>query len=295
MSICEVIAKLLFFTVGPYLEHPELINTLPRGLKSVTGLTVLLDQVFIVRVDTREMEIYNSGTLMLTNRLQVDGLKNPRDLTSCSKFRCLYISDGGGLKIHRVELNGATTRWKLNDEPWIRNPAPDGLSVTPEPDFHVLVTCPYALKLKEFTTNGVPIREIRLQEELVHPLHAIQFNGQFIVAHGFETDPLHRVCIVNTTGHVTRCYGGPRGSAVGQLDGPRHLAVDSEGNVVIADLGNERVLLLNETLKYVGDLVSTYKGNRSKFHPFRLHLDTRGKMLVVDHINMDVLMFQVRN
>ena len=151
-----------------------LTNTLPAGRRLVTGVIVLFDQVFVVRSETPEVKVYDSN---LTSRLPVGGLVNPMDLTSCSKFRCLYISNcwGGGV-IHRVKLE-AKTRWKVND-------IPSGLSVTPDPNFHVLVTCGDSRKLKEFRTNGTFVREIRLQEGMAHPFHAIQFDGQFIVSQG---------------------------------------------------------------------------------------------------------------
>ena len=199
-----------------------LINTLPAGQRPVSGVTVLLDQVFVVRLVTREVEMYDLNTLNLTSRLPVDGFVDPWNLTSCSKFRCLYIADWNGGVIHRVELDGATTRWKVND-------VPSGLSVMPDPDFHLLVTCAHARKLKEFTINGTLVREILLQEDLVHPHHAIQFDGQFIVSHDWwDSDPLHHVCIVNSTGQATRCYGGPRGSVAGQFNAPHHLAVEEK-------------------------------------------------------------------
>ena len=278
----------LSFTVGPYLKRPVLTDTLPAGQESVSGVTVLFDHVFVVREWTPEVEVYDSNTLNLTSRLPVDGLEDPGDLTSCSKFRCLYISDwlGGGV-IHRVDLDGATTRWKVYN--------PHALSVTPEPDFHLLVTCNEARKLKEFTTYGTLVREILLQEDLVNPLHAIQFDGQFIVSHGwFNSDPLHRVCIVNSTGHATRCYGGPRGSAAGRLNVPYHLAVDGEGNVLVADRNNKRVLLLDETLNYVRELVSAHSSGRSGLKPWRLCLEVSPRRLfVADFTQTEVLVFQV--
>ena len=248
----------------------------------------MLRQVFVVRLLTPEVEVYESTTLNLTNRFPVDGLENPGDLTSCGKFRCLYISDWTGREIHRVELKGATTRWKVNYVSF-------GLSVTPDPDFHVLVTCHAERKLMEFKTDGTIVREIRLQQDLVSPLHAIQFDGQFIISHGWGSERLHRVCIVNWTGQATRCYGGPHGSSVGRLDGPRHLDVDGEGNVVVADNNNRRVLLLNKTLDYVGELVSTHNSGRSGLKPLSLCLDvSRGRLFVTDDHQKDVLIFQVR-
>ena len=121
---------------------------------------------------------------------------------------------------------------------------PDG-----RPDFHVLVTCAAERKLKEFITNGTLAREILLQEDLVHPHYAIRFDGQFIVSHSKGSDPLHRVCIINSTGHVTRCYGESRGSSARQLNETRHLTVDGEGNVLVTDFNNDRVLLLKSATR----------------------------------------------
>ena len=275
---------ILFFTVGPYLKRPVLTNTLPAGQQPVTGVTVLFDQVFVLRRVTPGVEVYDSNTLHLTSRLPVDGLVYPKDLTSCSMFQCLYIADWDGEVMHRVELDGATTRWKVNGLPY-------GLSVTPDPDFHLLVTCYVARKLKEFTTNGTLVRQILLQDDLAHPLHAIQFDGQFIVSHGLYFDFLNRVCVVNSTGHVTRCYGGQRGSAAGQLSEPLHLAVDEEGNVLVADFYNDRVLLLSKTLDYVRELVSA-----QNMKPSRLCLDvSRGRLFVSDGSQTEVLVYKIRD
>ena len=265
-----------------------MINTLPRRQWPVHGVTVFFDQVFVVRLGTTELEVYDSNTWKLSSRLRVDGLMFPWDLTSCCNFRCLYIAgwDGRGV-IYRVKLDGAITRWKVNAKPY-------GRSITPDPDFHVLVACRDARKLKEFKTGGIPVRTILLQEDLVHPWHAILFDGQFIVSHGLESDPLHRVCIVDSTGHAMRCYGGQRGSAAGQLNKPHHLAVDPEGNVIVAD-SSKRVLLLNNRLKYVEELISAHNSGRLELKPSRLCLNvSQGQLFVANDSQKDVLVFQVR-
>ena len=57
------------------------------------------------------------------------------------------------------------------------------------------------------------------------------------------------MCVVGDDGKVTRSYGG---SDVGQLDRPRHLAVDKDSQFIfVADLLNHRVVLLSLTLEFV--------------------------------------------
>ena len=208
-------------------------------------------------------------------RLSVPGASSLLcDMTSCKHYRCLYISDYISKCVHRVELNGKVTKWFVNHEL-------HGLSVTSQ--FTVIVTCDKDSKLLELTTEGKQLREINLQSDIVNPWHAIQLsNGQFVVCHGDETDPVNRVCIVDTNGHVTQSYGGPRGSAtVGQLNVPCHLAVDKDEFIFVADYNNRRVLLLSPTLSFVREIVSR---DQLKWDPVRLFLDVdRRRLYVADN------------
>ena len=96
------------------------------------------------------------------------------------------------------------------------------------------------------------MREIALQSDIVDPWHGVQLTAsQFVVSHGVF-DSLHRVCVVGDDGKVTRSYGGQRGSDVGQLNCPRHLAVDKDSQFIfVADWLNDRVVLLSPTLEFV--------------------------------------------
>lgn len=271
------------------MERPVLMHTM-SGSSQVWGVTVLFDKVYAVRYARSDVEEYNSTTLKFTKSLRVSGLISPWDLTSSSKCNCLYVADRNNYRIHRVGLNGNVSTWSVGD--W-----PVGISVTHDADPHVLVTCYNDRQLKEFTADGRLVQKIVLQENVLNPLHAIKLNAdQFVVSHGWDTDRLHQVCIVNAMGNVVRSYGRlPGSTSTGRLKNPRHLAVDGEGNVIVADYGNKRVLLLDEILNYVRELVSTRNGS-SSLTPWRLYLDhTRGRLFVADYVNNDVLIFRVQN
>ena len=107
---------------------------------------------------------------------------------------------------------------------WSAPGEPRGLSVTPSGN--LLVTCREPNKLVELSVDsGKSVREIELQSDIEDPWRSVQLTtGQFVVCHGLFD--LQRVCVVGDDGKVTRSYGGEPGSDVGQLDYPRHLAVD---------------------------------------------------------------------
>ena len=161
-----------------------------------------------------------------------------------------------------------TNKWSL------RHP-PRGLSVTP--GGNLLVTCPCPNKLLELSAdNGQCVRKITLQSDILNPSHGVQLTtGQYVVCHGGSWN-LDRVCIVDDDGRVTRSYGGQYGSDVGQLNWPRHMAVDEDSQFIyVADCENNRVVLLSPTLefvRYVSEKLSA---------PYRLHLDHTTRRLYV--------------
>jgi len=50
------------------------------------------------------------------------------------------------------------------------------------------------------------------------------------------------------TGHMLKAFGSAPGEGVGQLNVPRHLSLDDEERIIVADYLNHRVLLLNKQL-----------------------------------------------
>ena len=299
----------LYFIAKAYLLSPVLTHALPRLQHEVYGLAVLFDEVFIVRRKTPELEAYSitATTWTPTRRLPVNDMENPVDMAACRKFSCIYVADcenpevPGMLKrrfkkwqqknvVHRIEKEGSAINWMVGDKL-------TALSVTAEPNYHVIVTCREARKLNEFTTNGVLVREVVLQHDVVNPLHAVTFNGRFIVSHGFSFDDRTRVCIVDCTGRVTAFYDEPRNESVkGRLGCPLHLAVDGDGNIFAVDLNNRRILLMDPTLCEVRELVTKDNVDRPIFFPSRLYLDDlRGRLFVADGGNNDALVLRVKD
>ena len=270
-------------TSSRYAPSPVSTHVAAKG-NVVRGVTVLFDQVFLVRELTPEVEVYDTDTLTLQRRLAVSELVAPWDMTSCVKYNYLYITDRGytdgrNRYVHRVELNGTTTKWPLTDEPFRLSVTPDGSNV--------IVTCDKVRKLQEYTTHGDLVREILLQEDMVSPLHAVQLtSGQFVVCHGWASDPLHRVCLVDTEGRVIKYFGGQSGSAAPQMNCPTHLAVDQDGSILVVDHNNDRVLLLRASLDDVKELVPR-RDVTKRWFPHRQCLDERNGVLYVTENEWD--------
>ena len=178
----------------------QVVHTLPEG-EAVWGVTSLADEVYVLRRQERDqVEVYDVINYRLQRRLTVPNICRLADMTSCEHYRCVYIADGDGECIHRLDVQGAFTRWAVNDTPW-------GLSVNAA--HNVLVTCCYVRKIKEFSSHGDLLRDLTLPDDVIGPSHAIQTrNGEFIVCH---CDAVHRVCKISADGrHIIKSHGGLR-------------------------------------------------------------------------------------
>jgi len=250
-----------------------MLDTLPNG-EPVFGVTSLDNLLYVLRggKTSQQIEVYDMDSYRLRRCLTVTGLGGVADMTACAHNSCAYISDWSNNCIHRVGLpHGAdVTNWPVNGQP-------GRLSVT---DTHsVLVTCRKIRKIKEFSTDGKLLHEIKLPRTITSPSHTVQLsNGQFIVCHGAYADPVRRVCLIGSDGHVVKSFGGPKGSGSQQMDMPMHLAVDENGYIFVADVNNDRVLLLSSELTYICDVVSR---DQLKWKPLRLFLDVNSRSLYI--------------
>jgi len=249
----------------------QVVHTLPEG-ELIWGVAVLADEVFVLRPKGRDdIEVYDAITYRLQRCLTVPNAHGFADMTICTRFRCLYIIDPIAACIHRLKLHGDATRWPVNDKPY-------GISVNRT--LNVLVTCPAVRTIKEFSSHGELLRELTLPDDVINPWHAVQLaNDQFIVSHGEADDPIHRVSMISADGrHIVHSHGGQPGSDIGQYNVPRHLAVDCNDFMFVADVNNRRVTLLSPTLDYVGQAVSR---DNLKWRPRRLFLDVERRRLYV--------------
>jgi len=215
--------------------------TVTPGDTAVSAVTSLDDRVYVVRYNSKEVEIYDAATLALVRRLPVPGISHRAlGIAACPRNKCLYLSDWSDPSIHRVDLaTDATKKWPVAKRP-------RGLSVNR--DHNLLVACSDDEKLQEYTTDGRLVREICLKADVGSPWHAIQLStGDYVVSH-CESPGV--VSVVEVDGGLLCSYGPSSSSSsdVGPMKYARSLAVTKHGDILVADAVNNRILAINSSL-----------------------------------------------
>jgi len=267
---------------APAVTHVIAGNASVSGVtQPVSGVTSLGDDVFVVRRDwSQQVEVYDAVTFTLQRRLSVPGLGGSFGLAACASHKCLYASDVDNERIHRVELTGsnAVTKWSVKRQP-------SGLTVNSAKN--VVVLSVDKRKLQEFTTHGTLLHTIQLQPDIDDPRHVTELtSGQFVISHGGKHD---RVCLLDVQGAVVRSYG----SALTKMSSPRGLTVDKHDNFLVADWGNNRLLVLDRSLTSAHVMSVSVDGGLKE--PYSLWYDKSrgrlyvgewrgGRVIIIDHL-----------
>ena len=250
---------------------PTSTNVIPsRGKYNVLAVASLGDDVFVVRYNSQQVEVYDAVTLTLQRHVAVHGLgRSSWGLAACPNNNCLYVSDENNNSIHRVELSrsDAVKKWSVAD-------SPAGLSVNIARN--LVVACNGADVLQEYTTHGSLVRDIRLQSGVTRPWHAIQLStGDYVVSQ--NTSP-GVVSVVGVDGQVIHSYGQLQTSIFG-LKNPSSLAVTRNDDILVADEVTNRILSINRSTGYVQELALSVDGGIQV--PQGLCLDeSRGRLYV---------------
>jgi len=119
-------------------------------------VTLLGEEIYLLRPKGgNQVEVYDVISYRLLHCLTVPYICGFNDMTSCKHFLCLYIGDHIAECIHRLDLQGNSTEWPVNNEP-------SGLSVNA--DHNLIVTCDRVRKIKEFSPRGDLLRDVTLQK-----------------------------------------------------------------------------------------------------------------------------------
>jgi len=258
-----------------------------QGKLGVTAVTSLGDDVFVMRGSSEQVEVYDARTFTLQRHIAVPlrrswsrshiavaGLRQCSfGLAACAHHKRLYVSDSVNDRIHRAKLSGSGTVKKWSVAGW-----PRGLSVNKA--HNVVVACREADKIQEYTTRGVLVREISLRQAgVTSPWHAVQLSSGHYAVSQYASQSQSLVSVVGVDGQVVVRSRPSPASDVRQMRHPCTLAVTKNDDILLADIFNNRIMLVNSSLSSARQLTLPADGGIQE--PCGLCLDeSRGRLYV---------------
>jgi len=182
---------------------------------------------------------FNATTHQRLTDIVVKGLRDPSDIVVCERTSQVYVADSKC--IWRVSSDGEDIKHFLPKSP-SDTLEPESLSVT---STRLLVTSFFTPLLIQFDAVGDELRRVQLPYDM-KPWYAVESpTGTFVVSHYNKQLRQGQVSEVNTGGEVLRQFSG---SHLPSLGFTSRVAVDSHGNILVADQINRRILLLDAQL-----------------------------------------------
>jgi len=238
----------------------------------VWGMTQLHDVVLVVCYKSSTISRFNATTHQRLTDIVVKDLKNPRDIAACEQTSHVYVAEFEKC-IWRVSADGADIKHWLPKSPGDTF-KPWRLSVT---STRLLVTSFHTKQLMQFDADGNELRRVH-PPNYMGPLHAVESpTGTFIVSHHNTQLKQYQVSEVNTGGEVLRQFTGSRLPSLGH---PTHVAVDSHGNIFVADSGSYRILLLDAHLTLRRVIIDEHQLNDKKYRISLCYREQSGQLLV---------------
>ena len=233
----------------------------------VQAVTQLHDVVYIVCVLSSTIRTFNATTHQRLTDIIIEDLSEPQDIAACEQTSVMYVSDWKC--VWRVSSDGEDLKLWLPKSP-SDTFQPYTLSVT---SCQLLVTLRDTNQLMQFDETGKERRRVRVPIYM-EPCHAVQSpTGTFIVSHKNTLQKQFQVSEINTEGQVLRQFSG---SLLGLTE---HIAVDSQGNIFVADCHNRHILLLDAQLALRRVIVDKLQLNYDR--PWRLcYKEQSGQLMV---------------
>jgi len=236
---------------------------------NVRGVTQLHDVVFVVCERSSTISRFNATTHQQLTDIVDKDLQDPYDIAACEQTSHVYVAEYEKC-IWRMSADGADIKLWLPKSP-DDTFKPWRLSVT---STRLLVTS-RTNQLMQFDADGNELRRVHLPDYM-DLRHAVESpTGTFIVSHTNTQLKQFRVSEVNTGGEVLRQFTGSRLSSLGYTP---HVAVDSLGNIFVADWDNRRISLLDADLTLRRAIIDEHQLN---YPPLRLcYREQSGQLLV---------------
>ena len=257
----------------------------------VSGITKLFDKYYVLYNQHSQIdEFIASSPYQYASTIEISHAahKDLVDMVADPSSSCLYVSDKGKSCIWHVDISSTAenhvSKWSdVDGVPGAMSLASNG---------HLLVLNITRNRLDIFNRNNSEVRSIIIPEELEKPRHAVETSaGTYLICHGYVEYRAHRVCEISANGEEILCQFGNAsacGNGPSDLNLPWYLFLCPEKqSIFIADMRNNRVLVLNEQLNPM------LKISADRYQPTRIFYDNEVHSLIIGTADRGIKLFEV--
>lgn len=271
----EPVSFKMVSSLGSGGNGPEELS-LPGGITSGSDGTI-----YVADYANHRIQVFSSSGDWIRSWGKKGGspgeFYNPSDI-ALDNEGIIYVADTNNHRIQKFSGNGdSITYWNISSENYARLARPTGISIDEDGIIYVADIANY--RILKYSSDGTMISQWgeqgTLGGHLMAPFGIAAKNGYVLVT-DFSTSG---VKIYDTKGQFIS-YWGTDGTKEGNLHEPEGITADSNGNVYVADRGNNRIQKFN----LQGQLLSRWvmNGGINLEGPADMFVQDDGHILVSD-------------
>lgn len=285
------------FLSNPRCTHSAILHE-DCAHNNISGVAEWNGELYVACTGSDKLQVFTGRPPFSHLReVTVNGLTDASDIVVCSATKRLFVADNALSVIWRVNLLSDKQADKFVTTPW----PPLSMSIKSR---RLLVTAydnDALLLYADDDDDDVDAGDMRPKSiplpDYMRALHAVESSrGTYIVSHSnrFPGDTMSQhdsVTEVDVDGNVVRQFVGHSNVFPERLNKPFYLLLaDDSSHVIVADLLNERVVILNPDLRLKRVLVQPLTGQ-----PIRMCIGKEsGLLFVAFNCSADIGAFKVR-
>jgi len=210
-------------------------------LPPVQGIAAIGKDLYIIHRKHKAVSVYRSDyPYDLRTEIKRAEFSYPKDIAAFKKS--LYITDAGEKCVWKMGLN-LPKRFTA----FIKNiGSPFTISISANGDI-VLAQNPSSIYV--YNLEGIRIVTVQIKEDIQDIQHAVRTQaGEFIVSHGNKESEDRKISLISSDGDTIQKYTDNCEKQLGPLNQPSHIAIGEAGSVYVADVGDNKIIVLNEYL-----------------------------------------------